>query len=446
MSIQLLNIICTFYLATLARCDASRRSFQHSYTPGGVRDKHDGQSIGTHVFGESIPLLSSRTDLIRHNRVHNSYVHEVMFVIRQNNMDELTRVLHDVSDPSSPNYGQHWTKDEVVALTANLEGRDAVTSYLQSKRASVISTSAGGEYVIAKACTSVWEAVFNTEFYTFHQTQSTGSIKKVVRAEKYWIPRELETHIDSAFNVIDIPIPLFGNLPKSIPKPVSESNTLGSSFRYITPGVIRNYYNMSQRVTGSVLSTQATFASIGQYLSPADLNYFQTQQGLTVQPISKSYGNYTSNSQCVSDGNKCIESNLDIQYIMGISQISPTTYWYTDSDFSSWLYAVANTMNPPLVLSISYGQSEQYTSYSELNTFNNEAIKLGAMGVSIFVASGDNGANSPYVQVNGVSSCGYSPSFPATCPYVTSVGATSVRMCRVIFYSVLFYHSRSLLY
>ena len=166
--------------------------------------------------------------------------------------------------------------------------------------------------------------------------------------------------------------------------------------------------------------TQATFASIQEYFSPLDLLTFQEILGLPIESIYKSIGNYSSDYQCFYNPDNCAESNLDIQYIMSMSPVSPTTYWYTDLDFSDWLVIVANSNSPPLVFSISYGQDEIYTSYSELAAFSTQAIKLGAMGVTILVASGDNGANSMF-------ECGYSPSYPASNPYVTAVGATSVR-------------------
>ena len=426
MSIHFLGILFASYVATHAECHADIRSTKQPLLPAEGIDDNDRHSISTHIFGESIPLLSSRTDLVRQSRAQQDYVHEVTFIIRQNNMDELTRVLHDVSNPSSPNYGQHWTRDAVIALTVNPEGQGAVTSYLLSKGAFVVSISSTREYIRAKAAISVWEAMFNTEFYAFHLTQYNGKVNKVMRAEKYWIPRVLESHIDCVLNMIDVPLRLFGYLPKVASSPISDGYASSTSVD-ITPQVIQSYYNMSSTVTGSTLSTQATFASIEQYLSPTDLNTFQKDFGLIVQPISKDIGNFTSNTLCIRDPNSCVESNLDIQYIMGISQISPTTYWYSDLSFGDWLYTVANTKNPPLVISISYGQDEAYTSSSELDLFNNQAIKLGAMGVSIFVSSGDDGANSRDVRTSGKSSCGYSPSFPATSPYVTAVGATSVR-------------------
>lgn len=55
-----------------------------------------------------------------------------------------------------------------------------------------------------------------------------------------------------------------------------------------------------------------------------------------------------------------------------------------------------------------------------VTAFNNEAMKLGARGVSIFVASGDGGV----CDGHGFSECVYRPVFPASSPYVTAVGGT----------------------
>jgi tripeptidyl-peptidase-1 len=51
------------------------------------------------------------------------------------------------------------------------------------------------------------------------------------------------------------------------------------------------------------------------------------------------------------------------------------------------------------------------------------------MGVTLVAASGDDGANPRDARETtgfiGASACGYMPVFPTSCPYVTSVGATS---------------------
>jgi subtilase family serine protease len=52
-------------------------------------------------------------------------------------------------------------------------------------------------------------------------------------------------------------------------------------------------------------------------------------------------------------------------------------------------------------------------------------MKLGVMGVTILVSSGDDGAAGFHVK-SGDMNCGYFPIFPATSPYVTVIGATKV--------------------
>ena len=435
------------------------------------------RQIISHIFRESIPQISSRNDIFSRVRANSANVHEVVFVIVPRNMDQLTSILYDLSDPLSSNYGRHWTRDRIVELTSNPESHHAVISYLQRNGIAFISETAGGEYVTASASVAVWERIFNTEFFIFHQLHSDGQVEKLIRAERYWIPIELDSHVESVFKTIQMPVISSGSLSILSPQlspysaaslststlpldslSVLKSESEGSGLHLlmeveslrsnksskltldrmksitildavITPAKIKSYYNMSASVAGSSKSTQAVFAAIKQYMSPADLQFFQKDQGLPAQAISSSIGDFVSNAACLSDPTNCAEGNLDTQYIMGISGRSPTTYWYTDLSFSDWLVTVADTVNPPLVFSISYGQEESYTSASELNAFSTQAIKLGAMGVTILVASGDDGANSRSVRTSGVLACGYTPEYPASSPYVTAVGATSVS-CR----------------
>ena len=62
-------------------------------------------------------------------------------------------------------------------------------------------------------------------------------------------------------------------------------------------------------------------------------------------------------------------------------------------------------------------------TFDYVNHFDLEAIKLALQGVSIIVASMDDGAPGQYAKENG-NLCGYYPSWPASSPYVTTVGAT----------------------
>ena len=101
------------------------------------------------------------------------------------------------------------------------------------------------------------------------------------------------------------------------------------------------------------------------------------------------------------------------------------TYYYESNEedpFTAFVEAIAAEASPPLVNSISYGSLETEMPASIMTTFNNEAMKLGTLGVTVFVSSGDDGVAN--YECESKAECGYVPSFPATSPYVTAVGAT----------------------
>ena len=90
------------------------------------------------------------------------------------------------------------------------------------------------------------------------------------------------------------------------------------------------------------------------------------------------------------------------------------------------------------VISVSYGQIEGALPQFYQERQCREWMKLALQGVSVIFASGDSGvanrynsgynnscldAENGYVDENGTR---FSPSFPANCPYITSVGATTL--------------------
>ena len=93
--------------------------------------------------------------------------------------------------------------------------------------------------------------------------------------------------------------------------------------------------------------------------------------------------------------------------------------------FVTWSTNLANSMSHSDVYSISYGVAESLlVGYSNADSFNTEIIKICAMGVTVLVSSGDDGAAGYRYRSSATSSCAYDPEFPASSPYVTAVGAT----------------------
>ena len=297
--------------------------------------------------------------------------------------------------------------------------------HLHATGATIVAETLGGEYITATAPIIVWEKMFKCEFFMFHQTQEDDVIKKVVRTESYSIPAILNDHVDSVFNTVEMPHRnvIWGRLEKAKGTREDEKSILGVT-SFTTPPKLRSAYNMGTS-KGSNSATQGVFESLGKYYSPADLLKFQSEFGIDPQTVSTVIGGHESSSVCSEDPRTCSQPNLDVQYIMAASPVSPTTFLYTDLDnFSQWIMLVANTAKPSLVYSIGYGVEEVYIANSERLAFETQAIKLGAMGVTIVAGSGNNGA----ISKSAGAACRYAPLFPASSPYVTTVGATMVSL------------------
>jgi len=155
------------------------------------------------------------------------------------------------------------------------------------------------------------------------------------------------------------------------------------------------------------------------------MEYFQLEK----QTITDIRGPNNGSDCFVNPGN-CGEANLDVQIILALAQEAPTTYWSFPAPggseyepFLEWIVAVSNDKNPPLVHSVSYGDVESELSKDMMTRFNDEVMKLGARGVTVIVSSGDDGVGNYRVR-SGTQNCGFNPSFPASAPYVTTIGAT----------------------
>ena len=84
---------------------------------------------------------------------------------------------------------------------------------------------------------------------------------------------------------------------------------------------------------------------------------------------------------------------------------------------------------PTNVISISYGEQEDDlpTNYQQRQC--NEFMKLGMQGVSVILASGDSGVAARGTDDGNADGClgngeVFNPDFPASCPYLTALGAT----------------------
>ena len=362
----------------------------------------------THVLRE-LNDHKMRPDYCRGLRTHGLHTHQITIGIKQNNLDVVEKILYEVSQMTAPKYGQHLSFEELGNLVANPTATNAVLSWLRDYKVNIVHISTYGEYIVAQGSIKVFEDIFQTEFFDFSVVDQISSIdprnaqkpmavqEKVSRATSYSIPVHLDSYIVGIMDIITLPPPV---------KPVAimhearsrHGNDHGEALMassLATPITLKNYYNIYG--DGYDKGNQTTYQTIGQAFTQQDIALFQTRYGLSKRPVDKTYGlEIPSGDSCYGTNgpDNCGEASLDLQYIKAVAGNVSTTYWYdvgNDYNFKNFIINVSSFAHPSMVFSISYGSYEIFVGKTAVTFFNTEAMKLGARGVTIVAASGDDG-------------------------------------------------------
>jgi len=99
--------------------------------------------------------------------------------------------------------------------------------------------------------------------------------------------------------------------------------------------------------------------------------------------------------------------------------ISTGGLYENQEPFLDWIVGLENMTEIPYVHTISYGDDEPSVTFSYAKRVDEEFRKIGTRGISILFASGDDGAGCQ-------GGDRFMPNWPASSPYVTAVGGTSL--------------------
>jgi len=202
----------------------------------------------------------------------------------------------------------------------------------------------------------------------------------------------------------------------------------------VSPETLLTMYSVpADKTPSSVSQGPAEFQDDTSY-NKEDLKTFFTQMDQPQETVTDIVGPYDGSMPDT-------EATLDVQYITSIGKKQVNWYWTSENWMYQWAHNFFNATKIPDAVSISWGWAEdqQCTSgidQTECQTLginskqfvarvNTEFQKIGLRGVSLFVASGDSGANG-----RSDGECTdkvLHASFPASSPYVTAVGATMLK-------------------
>ncbi|XP_029900088.1 tripeptidyl-peptidase 1 [Myripristis murdjan] len=363
---------------------------------------------------------------------------ELTFALKQQNVHQLEETLRLVSDPDSAQYGKYLSLEEVASLVRPSElTQKVVHHWLQSHGVTNCLTVHTQDFMQCTMSREVAEMLLPGS--KFHRYIKDGH--SLVRSSSpYSVHDDVHQHLDFVGGLHRFP-PNRQDLSKA--KKSSGKHTHLKAWLHlgVTPAILRQRYNLTAADVGSAQNnSQAVAQFLEQYYHPADLAEFMSMFGSSFKHMSK-----VDRVVGTQGGGKAgLEASLDVEYIMSTGA-NISTWVFTNpgrhesqEPFLQWMVLLSNMSDLPHVHTISYGDDEDSLSAAYMMRINTEFMKAGVRGISLLFASGDSGAGCRHL-TKGRNS--FRPSFPASSPFVTTVGGTSFKNPFKVTYEVTDYIS-----
>lgn len=297
----------------------------------------------------------------------------------------------------------------------NERAESAVESFFNANGFSNIWASKDGLDVFAEAPIGVINKAFAINIKLVQIPTKGDPVIAPDRAPS--IPMALSPFVNAVIGLDTIPEPDYPLSSSAAIKSKQKNPKLG-----LTPAQLATIYNIdSLHQAGLFGDGQRIYIFSFSLWNNADTLKFAAASGI---PISKVNAIQVATYGAVgSPQNGQLENDLDIQTILGQAPNSSITLIECDGTPMARLDALTRIVNDnPQIVSISWGADEDYDSPELHDQWNAKYKAMSLQGQAVFVASGDNGSLG--IQKSGINFP--QVEFPASSPYVTSVGGTEL--------------------
>jgi kumamolisin len=200
----------------------------------------------------------------------------------------------------------------------------------------------------------------------------------------------------------------------------------GTSPPFLVPAILKAYNGDGLGLTGK---GQTIAILIDTVPADADLQAFWARNGIPANPARITKINVSGGALPGTEG----EETLDAQWASGIASNANVRIYasgslqFTDLDRALDRIISDFAANPSMrQVSISLGLGESFMQKGELRTQHAKYLRLAALGINVFVSSGDAGSNP---DTTGHGSTGpLQPEYGASDPAVIGVGGTTLKL------------------
>lgn len=164
---------------------------------------------------------------------------------------------------------------------------------------------------------------------------------------------------------------------------------------------------------------------LGGGYRPADLQAYFKRVGVTLPKVSAVSVDHGKNQPTGSVNGPDGEVMLDIEVAGAVAPAAKVVVYFAPNSDAGFLDAVTTAVhdatNKPSVISISWGGPESSWTQQAMTAFDQAFQAAATMGITVCVASGDNGSS------DGINDGANHVDFPASSPHALACGGTSLK-------------------
>ncbi|WP_376793984.1 protease pro-enzyme activation domain-containing protein [Thermogemmatispora sp.] len=310
--------------------------------------------------------------------------------------------------------GRRVSREEYLARHgASSEDVAKVVAFAQAHQLSVLAIDRAARRLVLGGTVSQFCAAFATELHYYEYEGQTFR----GRSGHLHIPKELEQIVVGIFGLDD--------RPQAQPH-LRFATTTGHSVLVrdqavgYTPLQVAQLYDFPRGLTGG--GQCIALIELGGGYNSEDLTTYFRQLGLPVPKVVSVSVDGGQNSPTGDPNSADGEVALDIEIAGAIAPEARIAVYFAPNSERGFLDAITkaihDTTNQPTVISISWGAPETSWTRQAMTTMDQAFQAAAALGITVCVAAGDNGAS------DGVNDQKVHVDFPASSPYVLGCGGT----------------------
>ncbi|HEY0163109.1 MAG TPA: S53 family peptidase, partial [Edaphobacter sp.] len=339
------------------------------------------------------------------------------FSLTDSQQADLTQLLADQQNPSSPSYHK-WLTPQQYGARFGLSSADLakVQAWLTGKGLKIVEVPAGQNYIVASGSLPQVESAFNTRIHSF----SENGERHISNVTDPVLPSAIATVVAGVTGLND-----FTPRTRAVMRPRYTASISNTTYHFLAPGDFHTIYNINPLLQQGINGTGIKIAIAGQTdISLSDVAAFRTAAGLPANApqVVQVPNQYISGTRSTGDLG---EAHLDVEWAGAVAPNATILFVTVGANqnagvFDALNYAVSSNQAP--IISVSYGGCESSWSQSDVATLNLIFQQANAQGITIVGPSGDSGATD--CDVAGLASEGLAVDFPASSPFVTGAGGT----------------------